>query len=214
MTRGRFITLEGPEGGGKSTHARLVAEHLSATGRPARLVREPGGTAVGEAIRAILKTVPDDAPMCPETELLLFLASRAQLVRQTILPALEAGTHIVCDRFADSTFAYQCFGRGLDLERIIALNETAVRGLTPDLTLLLDVEVRVGFERLHQRQTTAREGKDRIEQETLAFHERVRAGFLALAARWPDRFRRVDADRPVDAVQADIRRHVQEALHG
>ncbi len=202
--RGKFITLEGPEGGGKSTHVRQLVAQLQAAGHSVIATREPGGTALGEAIRHLLQHDAGGESMVTEAELFLFMASRAQLVRQVIAPALADGVCVVCDRFADSTTAYQGYARGGDVEKILVLNDLAVGSLMPDLTILLDLDVKVGFERLHHR--NARQGveKDRIEREALAFHERVRAGYLELARRWPQRIRVVDAARTEDAVQADI----------
>jgi dTMP kinase len=198
--RGKFITFEGPEGGGKTTHARRLVEQLQAAGRTVVYTREPGGTPTGEAIRDILQHDKAGEAPCSETEVLLFAASRAQLVRHVIIPALERGDWVVCDRFADSTTAYQGYGRGFPVEQMIAINEFAINGAQPDLTLLLDLPVSAGFARLQQRGGA----KDRIEREALAFHERVRAGYLELARRWPERFRVVEAFRPLDEVSAEI----------
>lgn len=202
--RGKFITLEGPEGSGKSTHARLLADQLQDGGYSVIIAREPGGTPVGEAVRRLLQHDAGGEGMAAETELFLFMASRTQLVRQVISPALAEGICVVCDRFADSTTAYQGYARGCDVEKILALNDLATGGLAPDLTILLDVDVKAGFERLRQRNLRHGVQKDRIERETLDFHERVRSGYLELARRWPQRIRVVDAARDEDAVQADI----------
>ena len=202
--RGKFITLEGPEGSGKSTHARLLVVQLQAGGHAVITMREPGGTPVGEVIRRLLQHDAGGEGMAAEAELFLFMASRAQLVRQIIAPALADGVCVVCDRFADSTTAYQGYARGCDVEKILALNDLATGGLAPDLTILLDVDVKAGFERLRHRNLRHGVEKDRIERETLCFHERVRSGYLELARRWPQRIRVVDAARGEDAVQADI----------
>ena len=202
--RGKFITLEGPEGSGKSTHARLLVAQLQAGGHSVITTREPGGTPVGEVVRRLLQHDEGGEGMSAEAELFLFMASRAQLVRQIIAPALAEGACVVCDRFADSTTAYQGYARGCDVEKILALNDLATGGLAPDLTILLDVDVKAGFERLCQRNLRHGVAKDRFERETLCFHERVRAGYLELARRWPQRIRVVDAARDEDAVQADI----------
>ena len=204
-TRGKFITFEGPEGGGKTTHARRLVEKLQATGCQVLYTREPGGTPTGEAIRGILQHDHAGEPICPETEVLLFAASRAQLVRRVILPALERGEWVVCDRFADSTTAYQGYGRGFPVEQMIAINEFAIKGAQPDLTILLDLPISDGFARLHQRGGE----KDRIEREALEFHERVRAGYLELARRWPARFRIVDPRKEPDVVAEEIWKLVQ-----
>jgi len=202
--RGKFITLEGPEGSGKSTHARQLVAQLQAGGHAVIATREPGGTPVGEVVRRLLQHDAGGEGMATEAELFLFMASRAQLVRQIIVPALADGTCVVCDRFADSTTAYQGYARGCDVETILAINNLATGGLTPDLTILLDVAVKAGFERLHNRNLRHGVEKDRIEREALDFHERVRSGYLELARRWPKRIRVVDAARDEDAVQADI----------
>jgi dTMP kinase len=148
---GQFITFEGPEGGGKSTHIKRLAARLKALGHEVLLTREPGGTPTGEAIRGILQHDHTGEAICPEAELLLFEASRAQLVRTVILPALQKGVWVLCDRFADSTTAYQGYGRGFDLETILMLNQHAMGDCVPALTLLMDIEVQVGRERLAQR---------------------------------------------------------------
>ena len=209
---GRFITLEGPEGSGKSTQARRLATRLERAGFIVLLTREPGGTATGEAIRDILQHDKAGEPICTEAEALLFLACRAQLVRHVILPALERGTWVVCDRFADSTTAYQGFGRGLDLETVLAMNAFAVGAATPDLTLLLDLDVAAGFERLQQRNRDTVAGHDRLERESRDFHERVRAGYHELARRWPERYRVIRADAQPDEVEQRIWEVVAYAL--
>jgi len=198
--RGKFITFEGPEGGGKTTQAKRLVERLQAAGRKVLYTREPGGTPTGEAIREILQHNKAGEAPCPETEVLLFAASRAQLVRHVIIPALERGDWVVCDRFADSTTAYQGYGRGFSVEQMIAINEFAIGGAQPDLTILLDLPVRDGFARLEQRGGK----KDRIESEALDFHERVRAGYLELAQRWPARFRIVDPRGALESVAEEI----------
>jgi len=208
-TRGKFITFEGPEGGGKTTHARRLVAALEQAGHKVVYTREPGGTPTGEAIRDILQHDKAGEAPCSETEVLLFAASRAQLVRHVIIPALVRGEWVVCDRFADSTTAYQGFGRGFSVEQMIAINEFAINGAQPDLTILLDLPVSDGFERLHQRGGK----KDRIECEALDFHERVRAGYLELAHRWPERFRIVDPQRPMDVVAEEIWNLVQRVSH-
>ncbi len=161
-SRGTFITLEGPEGSGKSTHVKALVERMTSEGYPVIAARDPGDTHVGEAIRNLLKQDSGDEPLCPETELFLFLASRAQLVRQVILPALKKGVHVVCDRFADSTAAYQGYGRGCDLKSVLKMNDFAVQGVVPDITILLDIEVSAGLERVELRGAGTGCGKDRI----------------------------------------------------
>jgi dTMP kinase len=211
--RGRFITFEGTEGSGKSTQTGMLIERLRACGRDVISTREPGGTDAGEAIRNILQNDPSGEGMCAETEMLLFAASRAQLVRSVILPALERGAWVVSDRFVDSTAAYQGYGRGIDVDTILEINALAVGSAAVDLTILLDIDVNVGFERLRQRRQAGRIPYDRIEREDRAFHERVRAGYLKLAARWPERFRIVEGLADEETVHARVWRMV-EALDG
>ncbi|MBU1694575.1 MAG: dTMP kinase [Verrucomicrobia bacterium] len=210
--RGKFITFEGPEGSGKTTQARRLLARLEKDGYSVLYAREPGGTPTGEAIREILQYDKAGEPICRETEVLLFAASRAQLVRHVILPALESGRQVVCDRFADSTTAYQGFGRNFPVEQMLAINEFAINDANPDLTLLLDVEVSLGFERLTRRHAATASTWDRIEREERAFHEQVRRGYLELARRWPERFRVVDAGRDMDVVEQEIWGHVRRLL--
>ncbi len=207
--RGKFITFEGPEGGGKTTHAKRLIDRLEQAGHTVVYTREPGGTATGEAIRDILQHGTTGEAIEPPAEVLLFAASRAQLVGRVIRPALERGDWVVCDRFADSTVAYQGYGRGFDREQMIAINEFAIGETVPDLTLLLDVDCAEGLRRITARHNGVAQVLDRIEQEERAFHERVRDGYLELARRWPARFRVVDARQSADAVAATIWKWVQ-----
>ena len=199
MRRGRFITLEGGEGAGKSTQLQTVAACLTAAGIPFLTTREPGGTPRAEAIRGLLLSPGEAEPMASETELLLMFAARAQHVKQRIAPALAAGTWVLCDRFTDATRAYQGGGRGLDLSQIEALAAWVHGDCWPDLTLLLDVPAAQGLARAEKRSA-----KDRIEQEALAFFERVRAHYLAQAAAEPTRFRVIDAAPAEAAVTAQV----------
>lgn len=210
--RGKFITLEGPEGSGKTTQASLLVERLKKLGREVLYAREPGGTPTGEAIRQILQYDKAGEPICPETEVLLFAASRAQLVRHVIIPALNRGTIVICDRFADSTTAYQGYGRGFPIDQMLAINQFAIDGAVPDVTLLLDVEVTLGFQRIAQRHKTSSSTWDRIEREEKAFHEKVRNGYLELSQRWPERFRVIDARGDTQDVERDIWRIVENVL--
>jgi dTMP kinase len=193
IATGTFITFEGGEGTGKSTQIRLLAGRLEAAGLTVRVLREPGGTVVGEAVRRILLD-PDHTDLGVSAEILLYEASRAQLVDEVIRPALAAGEVVLCDRFFDSTTAYQGYARGIDLARIDALNEAATDGLVPDRTLVLDIDPTVGI-----RRATA-ESTDRLEAEDLSFHVRVRDGFLAIADLEPGRVRVIDASGSAERV--------------
>lgn len=212
MRTGRFITFEGPEGSGKTTQAKRLLARLRQSGRDVLYTREPGGTPTGEAIRDILQHDKAGEPICDEAEVFLFAASRAQLVRRIILPALENGTVVVCDRFADSTTAYQGFGRGFPVEQMLSINSFAIDGAQPDATLLLDVPIGVGFQRLAERQRELFEASDRIEREEREFHERVRQGYLNLARRWPERFHVIDATQGADEIERLVWEVVQDVL--
>jgi dTMP kinase len=210
---GLFITFEGPEGCGKSTQVARLVERLRGDSYDVLATREPGGTPTGEAIRGILQHDTAGEDICAETETLLFEASRAQLVRHVIRPAIERGTIVICDRFADSTTAYQGYGRGFDVEALLQLHAFALGDTEPDLTLLIDIEVEEGFRRLQTRNAVEKAGLDRMERESLEFHERVNAGYRAMAQRWPERFTVIDGNRSPDAVHADIWNCVIEAAH-
>ena len=203
MARGRFITFEGGEGCGKSTQVVRLRDALVSRGVKVLLTREPGGTPVAEAIRGILKDPSGEAP-CDVAELMLFLAARAQLVRNVIRPALDAGTWVVSDRFSDSTIAYQGYGRGLPLDEVRRANDFACGGLSPDMTLLLDVAPETALARRRRRETSTNTSADRIERAGDDFHSRLRAGFAALAAAEPDRIKVVDANGGVDDVWTRI----------
>ena len=201
--RGTFITFEGPEGGGKSTHVQELAELLRAEGRTVLVTREPGGTRLAELIRGLVREEADDPPVT-RSEVLLFLAARAQVVANVIRPALERGEWVLCDRFADSTFAYQGYGRGVDVARLKDLNDFATEGLKPDLTILLDVPPEVSRARLAVRQAETATVADRIERAGDLFHRRLRAGFLELAKAEPDRFAVIDASGSREDVAARV----------
>ncbi|HGY9624843.1 dTMP kinase [Pseudomonas juntendi] len=195
---GLFITLEGPEGAGKSTNREYLAERLREQGLDVVLTREPGGTPLAERIRELL-LAPSDEAMAADTELLLVFAARAQHLAEVIRPALARGAVVLCDRFTDATYAYQGGGRGLSQERIATL-ETFVQGaLRPDLTLVFDLPVEVGLAR-----AAARGRLDRFEQEGQAFFEAVRQAYLQRAGREPQRYRLLDAAQPLEAVQRAI----------
>jgi dTMP kinase len=210
--KGLFITFEGNEGSGKSTQIAALAARLESLGRKVRALREPGGTAVGEEIRHTLKHSPANAAMTPEAELLLMSASRAQLVRETIRPALETGLIVLCDRFYDSTLAYQGYGRKLDLHFIEVLTEFAVGTTRPDLTLLLLVPERLSVERRAQRQAGRPVQRDRIEESDSSFFARVSKGYGAIARAEPNRVRSVDATASPHQVEAEIWKLVQDRL--
>jgi dTMP kinase len=204
---GRFITLEGGEGAGKSTVLATLREALEAAGIDVVVTREPGSTAAGEAIRHIVLH-PDYKGLCVETELLLMFAARAQLVRERIQPALAAGQWVLSDRYTDASYAYQGGGRGQPIERIAQLERWATEDLRPHLTLLLDLPPAQGLARAGSRG----DGADRIEQERLEFFERVRAAYRARAAADPARFRVIDASRPLADVLDDVRKATSEFL--
>jgi len=201
-----FITLEGPDGGGKTTQASLLADFLRQRGCDVVATREPGGTAIGDQVRAILSSL-DNTAMHPRTEILLFQASRAQHVEQIIRPHLAKGGIVVCDRYADSTLAYQGYGHQVDLERLRLIVDFATGGLKPDLTLLLDIDVEEGL----RRRTNSGEW-NRLDAYALAFHRRVRQGYFELARQEPERWVTVDAGRPEELVQEELRRVVLQRL--
>lgn len=201
-----FLTFEGPEGAGKSTQLRHLAARLAAAGLPHTVTREPGGTPLGTRVRGVL--LDPALGIDPLPEFLLYSASRAQLVREVLRPALARGEVVLCDRYADSSLAYQGAGRGLDPGFLQAVTAAATGGLTPDLTVLLDLDPALGLRR------AARRGQpDRLEQADLAFHERVRRGFLALAAAEPGRFLVLDAARDEAELAEAIWRAVGERLN-
>ncbi|HBJ58886.1 MAG TPA: dTMP kinase [Verrucomicrobia bacterium] len=201
--RGKFITLEGGEGCGKTTQIALLADALRAEGIEVRTTREPGGTQLGERIRGILKEVSAE-PLCDRSELLLFLAARAQLVHDVIAPALARGVWVLSDRFCDSTYAYQGYGRGLPLEAIRQADGFARAGLLPDKTFLLCADPAACRRRMQERESRTQTAADRIEQAGDVFHARLRAGFSALAAADPGRIQPIDANGTVEEVQERI----------
>lgn len=202
--KGVFITLEGVEGSGKSTQISLLADYVAAAGRSVTLTREPGGTPIGDAVRKILLD-PAHTALAPTAELLLYAASRAQHLKEVILPALEAGRVVLCDRFSDATLAYQGYGRGLEVDVIRRLDRIATGGMRPDLTLLLDIGTTEGLSRARGRNASSGLGAEaRFENEDLAFHDRVRQGYLSLANEEPERIRRVDASSSPEQVQREI----------
>jgi dTMP kinase len=208
-----FITFEGPDGSGKTTQVRLVADHLRALGHDVLITREPGGTSIGDQIRTVLHDVKN-VEMTPETEFLLYSASRAQLVQQVIRPHLARGGTVLCDRFADSSMAYQGYGRELDLEAVRLITQFATGGLTPHLTICLDLPVEEGIRR-KQAAHAARAGEwNRLDQQTLDFHRRVRGGYLKMAQAEPDRWLVIDATQSIDNTQATICARLETLLSG
>jgi dTMP kinase len=212
VSKGLFITFEGTEGCGKSTQVGLLAERLRVLGHRVRTHREPGGTPIGEEIRHTLKHSKNNMAMTSEAELLLMNASRAQLVRETIRPALANGEIVVCDRFYDSTTAYQGYGRQLDLEKVKAVIEFAVGETKPNLTLFIHVPPEVSAERLRSRQETLPFVRDRIEEADRKFFERVAHGFGVIAAKEPQRVKFINGAQPVETVCAAIWEHIQPLL--
>lgn len=198
MKKGFFITLEGVEGSGKTTQQQLLAAHLEDMGKRILKAREPGGTNLGEKIRTLLLG-GKGVKISPLAELLLYLSCRAELVEEIIEPALREGLIVICDRYLDATIAYQGYGRGLDVGMIEQMNRMVVGEVIPDLTFLLDLEAKTGLDRISPR------GRDRVEGEDLAFHERVREGYLELASQNPSRVKVIPAEREVGQIAAEIR---------
>ena len=204
--RGLFITVEGPDGSGKSTQVASIKKFFEDRGMDVVLSREPGGTVIGERIRSIILD-KDLKEMDPMTEAMLYAASRSQHVAQVIAPALEEGKVVVCDRFVDSSLAYQGYGRGLG-EPVAVINSYAVRGYMPDMTFLMKIDPEAGIHRIER----SRAEQDRLEQEKLAFHQRVYEGFLELEKEHPDRIVGIDASLPVDSIRDLIYAKLEELL--
>ena len=205
LKKGMFISLEGVEGCGKSTQAQLLAEHVAELGHPVVLTREPGGTPIAEQIREIL-LARGNSSMTNVTELLLYLASRSQHVKQLILPALAARKVVICQRFSDATFAYQGHSRGLDMKLLEQVNRMATGGLETDLTILLDLSAADGLLRKREDQ------RDRLESEGIEFHNKVREGYLAIARRSPERVKVIDAKGRVEDVHRSVKECVDHRL--
>lgn len=208
---GLFITFEGGEGSGKTTQLKALLAYLRSAGRDVSETRDPGGTPIGRRIRALLLD-PENAGLAPAAELFLYEASRTQLVHEVIRPALARGRIVLCDRFTDSTVAYQGYGRGLDLALIARLNALATEGLHPDLTFFLDLDPAAGLLRAAQRVADRQERRDRIEEEVLAFHQRVRSGYRAIAAAEPERVVVLDAARDTAEIEGRIRQRAEALL--
>ncbi len=210
MRRGLFVTFEGSEGCGKSTQIKLLAAWLRGKGHEAVLTREPGGTPAGNAIRHLLQHAPEGHGLVPEAELFLFAASRAQLVREVIRPALEDNRVVISDRFHDSTAVYQGVARRLDPSMTRTVNGFAIGDTLPDVTFLLDMDAREAFQRLHKRERE----RDRMESEPLDFYEAVREGYLRAAQAEPQRFAVLEADRTESELAGEIQRILLERFHG
>ena len=204
-----FISFEGSEGCGKTTQIEYLAKKLESLGKTVVVTREPGGTEIGEHIRGLLKQATKTAPMCAETELLLFAASRAQHVREKIRPHLEKGHIVITDRFSDSTIAYQGAARANPLENILFLNNLSVGNTLPDITILLDLPAEIGLARAHKRSAHT----DRIEQESITFFNRVCDEFKKLAKENPNRYLVVDASQSIDTIAAGIFEHCNQRLN-
>lgn len=204
MEKGLFITVEGGDGSGKTTQLEYIRRYLEEKGRAVIFTREPGGTPIGEKIRSVILD-PENTDMAPMTEAMLYAASRAQLVHQVIKPALEHKRIVVCDRYVDSSIAYQGFGRGIG-EDVAVINSYAIEGCMPDLTFLLLVEPETGINRLDGAPL------DRIESEDSAFHRRVYEGYKALMEQFPERIVGIDGTKPVEEVSAEIARHLDRLL--
>lgn len=200
-----FITFEGPEGSGKTTQVRLLVEYLQARGYPVLYTREPGGTEISEQIRQVILSTRNKA-MQSEAEVLLFSAARAQIVAELIRPALAAGKIVICDRYADSTMAYQGYGLGLDLDALRAITRFATGGLVPERTFYVDVPVEVGLARRQRGEM------NRLDQKEVAYHTRVRNGYLALIQAEPHRFIVIDGSQTIEQVQQEIRTRMLQEL--
>ena len=205
LRRGVFITFEGVEGCGKSTHSKLLFEYLNKSGYRTVHTREPGGTKLGEAVRKVLLDSPEIC-ISDLTELFLFEACRAQIVKEIIRPALDRGSIVISDRFSDATLSYQGYGGRIDLKKIKILDRVATAGVVPDLTMFLDIDTLEGLRRARKK------GIDRMEKKDLSYHKRVRAGYLKLSKQYPRRIRRVEVSGRIPEVQAKIRREVEIVL--
>ena len=202
--KGRFITFEGSEGSGKSTQIELIRRYLERKGRSVIFVREPGGVVISEKIREILLSI-DHKAMSNECETLLYMAARAQLVAEVIAPALKKGKIVLCDRFLDSTIVYQGYGHGIDLKFIKAIGRFATKGINPDLTFIFDIDAKKGLARINR-------AKDRIEQRTISYHNKVRNGYLAIARQEPRRIKVIRVDKTREEIHLLVRRYVDQLI--
>ena len=206
MGKGLFITAEGTDGCGKTTQIKLMKDYLESRGLEVVLAREPGGTAIGEKIRTIILD-RGNAEMCALAEMLLYAAARAQLVSEVIKPAIFAGKTVICDRFVDSSYAYQGFGRGIDMDTVANVNMAAVDGMMPDMTFFFDVSPGMALARRE-----ASTGMDRIEKESMDFHTRVHLGYKKLASLYPGRIKAIDGARSVEAISEEVRGHLDKLM--
>ncbi len=206
MRKGLFITVEGTDGSGKTTQIKLMEKFLKAQGIDVILSREPGGTQISEMIRDLILD-PRNTDISPLTEMMLYAAARAQHVFQVIRPALESGKYVICDRFVDSSYAYQGCGRGVDLKTVADVNRAAVDGVVPDITFFLDIDPRLAIER--RIKST---GADRIEQEKMDFHIRVYEGYRKMALLYPDRIKTIDASKSIEEIASQIKIYLKEIL--
>lgn len=206
-----FITFEGPDGSGKSTQIELTAGYLREQGYDVLCTREPGGTSIGDQIRTVLHNIAN-TEMSSRAEILLYSASRAQLVEQVILPHLQQGGAVVCDRYADSTFAYQGYGRQLDFDALRQITRFATQSLQPDITIYLDINVEEGLQRKVTANSAGEGELNRMDRLAVEFHRRVRAGYLDMAQAEPHRWLVINASAPVEEVQAKIRQRLAQAL--
>jgi len=204
--KGIFITFEGSEGSGKSTQIRLVRAYLKKKKKPVLFIREPGGVRISEKIRSILLDVAN-MKMGDECETLLYMAARAQLVREVVAPALKKGKIVLCDRFLDSTVAYQGYGNGVDIATIKRIGRFATCGIRPDITFFFDIDAPKGLSRINRP-------KDRIERRAMSYHNRVRQGYLAIARREPGRVKWIDATQSKDEIYAAVQQHIDRLLQG
>jgi len=202
--KGKFITFEGSEGSGKSTQINLIQKYLKQQNQNVVFLREPGGVKISEKIRRILLDVKNEK-MGDECEMLLYMAARAQMVKEKVLPALKKGSIVLCDRFLDSTMAYQGYGNGMDTDFIKRVGQFVTKGIQPDLTIIFDIDAKTGLSRLNRT-------KDRIEQRAVAYHNRVRKGYLAIAKKEPKRVKVVKVDVSKEAVHTSVCRYVEHLL--
>ncbi len=206
MSNGMFISIEGTDGSGKTTQINLIKDYLKGKGRDVVITREPGGTGISEKIRSIILD-PENKEMCKITEMLLYASSRAQLVYNVIKPALKTGKIVICDRFIDSSFAYQGYGRGIRLDYITKVNKVAMDGVMPDLTFFFDLSPQTALKR-----RLASSGPDRIEQEDIDFHMRVYNGYKSLAQLYHDRIKTINAERSVEEIFSDVKKWIDYLL--